>query len=295
MDNFFLSNAQHNCDYAVVRLNKNKKYKQKVLKKSFQSYNLSDKDYISLEEIIKQSGSNLCKNIEKDYILDTVKKSDIVILSLSITDRKTRSKISAKKLCGLILLKCKTTNLYINLICGLPGLGKKLLNIVEKVAKSYNLNKIKLDSVDNAIGFYIKNNFTFDRGTEVYELGEDDEDLTPKKISKIPPKYLNNKLLDIGYLHKETRGNKKYTWCLVEENGLRRWKFVKPSFLHLNKFSSEIRNKILTRKPNLISKKDLIVKGRSKKLKNNGIISTLRNVNLVNYDYNYTIKMTKKL
>ena len=41
--------------------------------------------------------------------------------------------------------------------------------------------------------------------------------------------------------------------------------------------------------------KDLKVKGRSKKLKNNGIISTLRNVNLIDMDDNYTIKMTKKL
>ena len=231
MDNFFLTNKQIKCDYTVIRLNKKKSYNQTILRNILQSHTISEKDYISVEEIVEYSGANLCKNIEKDYILDTINESDIVILSLSLKDRKTRSKKSSKKLCGLILLKCKSTNLYIKLICGLPGLGKKLLNIVEKIAKSYNLNKIKLDSVDDAAGFYIKHNFTFDRGPDVYELGEEEEDLSPKTISKIPPKTLNDIPLEIGYVHKETRGNKKYTWCLVEENGLRRWKFIKPCFL----------------------------------------------------------------
>jgi hypothetical protein len=209
----------------------------------------------------------LCKGIDPEYILDELDNNDLVILSLSINPRKTRSKISAKRLCGLILLKIRPSYVYISLVCGMVGLGKSLLNIVEKIAAVRKINKIKLHSVDNALGFYIKHNFKFDRGGEVYTLGEDDDDLKPKTIAVTPPKYdLNGNKIDIGYIHRETRCRYKYSWILVEENGLRRWKLLKPSYLNLNKFKPDIKKYLLTRKPNLIYKRDLKKKGRSKNI-----------------------------
>lgn len=291
---FFLENKNTKCDYAVIRLNNKFKKNTRILKSS-QSYLRSEKDYISIEEIIENSSSKLCGGINKDYIIDSLDENDIVILSLSLKNRNTRSKISAKKLCGLIFLKVKPTYIFVSLVCGLPGLGKKLLNIIEKIAKLHGAKKIKLDSVDNACNFYLKNGFTFDRGREVHVLGDDEIERHPKKISKIPPNKINNKIIDIGYIHSETHGKYKYQWVLVVENGLKRWKFIKKSYIQINKFNPEIRKKILTRKPNLISIKDLKKKGKSKKYLNNGIITTLRNVNTTLYEEDINIKMSKKL
>ena len=292
-ESLFLSKDNLKCDYAVIRLNNRFKKNTKILKSS-QSYLQSKNDYISVEEIIKNS-SHLCGGINQDYILDSLDENDIVILSLSLKNRKTRSKISAKKLCGLIFLKVKPSYIFVSLVCGLPGLGKKLLNIIEKIALSHGAKKIKLDSVDKACNFYLKNGFTFDKGNKIYTLGEDEVVKNPKKISHIPPNKINNKKIDIGYIHTETHGNQKYKWVLVIENGLRRWKFIKKSYLQLNKIKPEVKSKILTRKPNLISIKDLKKNGKSKKYLNSGIITTLRNVNVSLYDYDANIKMTKIL
>lgn len=299
MSTFLLENNKISCNYAVVRLNHKKMYNEKILKTTYQTHDLNDKDYISLEDIIHHSGSTICKGIAPGYIIDQIDENDLVILSLQITKGKTRSKISPKKVCGMILLKIKPTYLFVSLVCGLPGLGKQLLNIIEKIAKSYKLNKIKLHSVDNAAGFYFKNGYTFDRGIELYTLGENDEDRRPKKVSNIPPKSINGKSIDIGYVHKETHGKYKYQWILVEEDGLRRWKFIKPSYIQLNRYSPGLRTKIISRKPGIISKRDLKTKGKTKKYLNAGVITTLRNVKLTNDGDNsnpdYTINMTKKL
>ena len=63
MDNFFLKTNTIKCDYAMIRLNKKKTYKERLIK-SYQSYNLSEKDYISIEEILTDSSASLCKGID---------------------------------------------------------------------------------------------------------------------------------------------------------------------------------------------------------------------------------------
>ena len=299
MSNLFLESKSVKCNYAVVRLNNKKMFNEKLVKTLLQSHTINDKDYISLEDIVAYSGSKICKNIEPEYIVSQINENDVVILSLQITKGKTRSKVSPKKICGLILLKIKPTYLFVSLVCGLTGLGKQLLNIIESVAKSYNLKKIKLHSVDDAAGFYFKYGYTFDRGKDVYTLGEPDKERKPKKISNIPPKKINGHNIDLGYIHKETHGKYKYSWILVEEDGLKRWKFIKPSYIQLNKYSNNLKTKLINRKPVLISKRELKTKGRSKKLLNSGIITTLRNVKLTNdgddEEPDYTVNMTKKL
>ena len=99
MDNFFFETRNNvKCNYTIIRLNKKNNYNERILKNTLQAYEIDDKDYISLEEIIEKSGEKLCKGISKQYILDEIENSDLVILSLSISPRKTRSKISAKKI-----------------------------------------------------------------------------------------------------------------------------------------------------------------------------------------------------
>ena len=48
--------------------------------------------------------------------------------------------------------------------------------------KSYRLNKIKLHSVDDAAGFYFRYGYTFDKGKDVYILGEPDKEKNLKKF-----------------------------------------------------------------------------------------------------------------
>ena len=69
-------------------------------------------------------------------------------------------------------------------------------------------------------------------------------------------KYIHWKQNRYRVIHREIRCRYKYSWILVEEDGLLRCKLVKPSYLNLNLFKPDIKKYLLTRKPNLIYNKD---------------------------------------
>ena len=213
MSLFFESIDKTKCNYFIIRVRdkvslrlKEKHAKNTVL----QAYDAKKSNHISLEDIADISGEKLCKTIDKSYMMDAIAESDYVLMSTSINMNKTRSKQLSKKLCGLVLLKKYREHLYVTLICGLPGLGGKLLKIIERIALNDNISKIKLDSVDAPIYFYLKNGFTFDRGLDTYEISENYREHIrfPKKIANPPPNYdKKNKKIDIGYIHSESRGS----------------------------------------------------------------------------------------
>lgn len=313
MDNFFLQTKNNSviCDYALIRLNKKTNSNQKLMK-SYQAYEMSNKDFIDIEDLIEHSGTKLCSGISKGYLMESLENNDLIITSISVNPRYTRSKITAKKLCGLIFLKLRKDHIFISLICGLPSLGKPLLNIVEKIAKSYSVNKIKLHSVDSAIGFYLSNGFTFDNGRNHFEISSEIDNLDPsiginpqksRKTKKVLRNNINSskkannnsEILSIGSIHVETRGNQKYRWIYVKDD-MPRWKFVKPGYIFLTKLKPKTLDYILKRKPYIISPHDLKIEGRSNKLLNAGMISDLYNVNVdVDIDGSETIKMTKTI
>jgi len=302
MSFFFESFDKTKCNYFMVRVRKNKKmsyiekhYKNNIL----QTYDNSKFNHISIEDIINWSGERLCKTIEKGYIIDSIEKSDYVILSSSIKINKTRSKQISNKLCGIVLLKKYKSHIYITLICGLLGLGKKLLNMVERIAIQSNINKIKLDSVDVPIYFYLKNGYLFDKGRNTYEISKDYRTHIkyPKKISNPPPNYdKHNKKIDIGYVHSESYGGYKYYWIIIEDGGMKIWKLIKPGFMILSKIKPDVKNYLLSSKPNVLVPYETKTKGGTKKkYLRAGLITHLRNIKIKEFDGDFTISMTKKL
>jgi hypothetical protein len=264
------------------------------------SDNPNDPNYISISEILEWSGENLCKTISKDYILEELESTDIVLLSASVTNNKTRSKQLSKKLCGFVLIKIRKDHLYISVICGLPGIGGKLIKKTETLAKKMNKKKIKLDSMDAPIGFYLKNGYLFDKGYDTYEISENyfPEYSIPKKISNPPPNYdKNGNKIDIGYIYTEAYGGHRYHWIIIQDEGIKRWKLIKPGYIFLNKIGSQIKNYLLTKKPSLLLASEIRTKaGTQRKYLNGGMITTLQNIKIKSSDEETKlISMTKKI
>ena len=302
MSFFFESFDKTKCNYFIIRVRNNNKmpYIEKHYKNTIlQTYDNSKFNHVNIEDIVKWSGEKLCKTISKDYILDSIDESDYIIVSSSVNINKTRSKQISNKLCGIVLLKKYKSHIYITLICGLLGLGKKLLNIVEKIAKHSNIKKIKLDSVDTPIYFYLKNGFIFDRGIDTYEISEDYRSYIkyPKKISNPPPNYdKKGKKIDIGYIYDESYGGHKYYWIVIEDSGIKRWKLIKPGYMLLSKIKPDVKKYILSRKPNLLIPYETKTKGGTKKkYLRAGMITHLRNIKTKKMDQDVNVCMTKKL
>ena len=260
----------------------------------------SDPNFISIEEILEWSGEKLCKTIGTDYILSELENADIVILSSSINTNKTRSKQLSKRLCGFSILSIKKDYLYVSIICALPGVGGKMIKFVEKVALQMKKKKIKLDSLDAPIGFYLKNGYTFNRGDNTFEINESyfPEYSIPKKILNPPPNYdKEGTKIDIGYIHTESYGGHRFYWILVIDNQIRRWKMIKPGYIFLNKIGTEVKNYLLTRKPSLLMPYETKTKaGTQKKYLNAGMITTIRNIKVKDiFGDSKLVSMTKIL
>lgn len=298
---FFDSKDKTRCNYMIVRVNPSKKLRgmeRHVKNNSLQSYSPSSNNHISIEDIADWSGSNLCSGIEKGYIMEKIEENDYVIISAGLKKRSTRGKGYAKSLCGILLLKVYSDYLYITLICGKAWVGQKLINLTEDIAKSSNIYKIKLDSVDAPISFYLKNKFKFDRGEDTYKISdyEDEDKEVPKKISN-PPPNTNEKgeKIDIGYIHSETHGNKKYHWMIIKKQGIKRWRLIKPGYIFLNKLKPDVVDYLKTRKPSLLTAEELKTRGGTKgEYIYGGMITTLTNVNTKRADGD-GLAMTKVL
>jgi hypothetical protein len=117
-----------------------------------------DSQYESTVEEIQTtrllSKDTFCKNIhpddidkmfDKGHILLEMRLDDNTLIGYSVFD-----------------LKMKEKHIYIHILCGntkYKKVGTEIINIIKKITTQVDYNEIQLDSVTDAIDFYIKLNF----------------------------------------------------------------------------------------------------------------------------------------
>ena len=259
---------------------------------------LIDDDII--KKLLSIHGSKLCAgDINKGYLLDQFEKCKYIIILLSLTETKYDFRDPAnliKRLCGLVFLDTKPNNsMYVSLICGKPGLGSKLLNFSETISKQLGYTKMKLNSLDSPIGFYLKKGYLFDEskgsvaGNVGYNIsgGPDEYDPEPET----PPSVVMEPA--IGYIHKENNDK----WILT--NDLEKpWLYMKPGYINLyqrievededtgefmityiSKYSPKILDYLrkFYKETNMITVTDSYGK-TFRMMKNGGVITNLKNI-----------------
>ena len=175
--NFFHKTKDQKCNYYYFAFNKGNK-------EVFQEHNSLNSNYESIknhipniEEMLKRNGPNMCRGVESGYILEQFRECDYVLVVTEIKKKKytLKKKTYIDNLCGLVFLKenapkdyTKNTDyLYISLICSNSGIGSHLMKKSEEIARMIGVNKIKLDSLDAPIGFYLYKGYKFDRSNDI--------------------------------------------------------------------------------------------------------------------------------
>ena len=100
---------------------------------------------------------NLCVGIKKVNITQNVNTSDVIMTVL--IDTVLRGFVTMN-------LQGDTQTIHIGLICAnnnYKGIGSYIMNIVESIATHASFSEIKLESVTNAVGFYIKKGYSCDK------------------------------------------------------------------------------------------------------------------------------------
>jgi len=100
------------------------------------------------------SKDTFCKNIHPDDI-DKMFNKGHILLEMRLDD---------STLVGYSVfdLKMKEKHIYIHILCGntkYKKVGTEIINIIKKITTQVDYNEIQLDSVTDAIDFYIKLNF----------------------------------------------------------------------------------------------------------------------------------------
>jgi hypothetical protein len=117
-----------------------------------------DSQYESTVEEIQTtrllSKDTFCKNIHSDDI-DKMFDKGHILLEMRLDD---------STLVGYSVfdLKMKEKHIYIHILCGntkYKKVGTEIINIIKKITTQVDYNEIQLDSVTDAIDFYIKLNF----------------------------------------------------------------------------------------------------------------------------------------
>jgi len=111
-------------------------------------------------EIIRTTAdesNKLCIGIKKKNITQNVNTSDVIITVLIDT-----------VINGFVTMNLQgdTQTIHIGLICAnnnYKGIGSRIMNIVESIASHASFSEIKLESVTNAVGFYIKQGYSCDK------------------------------------------------------------------------------------------------------------------------------------
>jgi len=188
---------------------------------------------IDLERVLKQS-IKICGGIEESYLLDKISESKIVLLLISrrLPKKELRNPNIIDQICGLVLLEPSVEFLYLAIICSQRGLGGKFLKLTEDVARLFDLNTVKLDSLDAPFPFYIKNNFFIDDGKGQFTIGDDDEDKKLTLVQNLPKNLNENQTPYIGIVHTW----REFSWIYIgnpEKYEKEKWMFLKPGFIIL--------------------------------------------------------------
>ena len=233
------------CNWLLIRSQKEHREIQSVELSDRLNQNIRSKDmsrgeilrYPDISTLLEMHGEKLCANtVNKDYIMSEYERCDYIIILLSLTKQKydlRKPKDFIERLCGLVFLERVTRDkLYISLICGKPGLGRRLMDLSENFAIGIGCTEMSLSSLDAPIGFYIKNNYLFDKGSSArsnvgYNIsnGPEEDDPMPDE-DKLPESILEPVL---GYIHKEG----KDSWVLTKSQDVNPWLYMKPGYISL--------------------------------------------------------------
>lgn len=118
---------------------------------SFQEFGQKIIDAFRLEP------NKLCKGLKFERINQTLLNSDAILVVLT-----------NNKVIGFATLKFLGDSqiLYIDVICANldhKGIGSLMMDLITLIAENSSLSEIKLDSVTNAVGFYLKKGFSCDK------------------------------------------------------------------------------------------------------------------------------------
>lgn len=246
---------------------KNVHYETKDLKCNYYFFRIKDFNHIEKEhktnsrkikehtpnilQLIKRNGEKLCSGVTKGYILDDLKDSDYILIltSINLPLHNLRDKdFVIDKLCGLVFLKNfapkdikkNTEYLYISLICAQRGIGSHLLKKCEEFAEFLEVPKIKLDSLDAPLGFYLKKGFMFDYSstTRLYKISHDlNDDPIPLKDRKNYRSIQDIKKEGnpLGFILNQKVGKASYNWIVIKDNGTYKYKFIRPGYILTHK------------------------------------------------------------
>ena len=156
-----------------------------------------------LENILHITGHKLCSfKVNPGYIIENYKNSDIsfVLFSkISIPYNLRKKTIQPISICGLIFLNNMKQHsaLYIPLICAKPGLGSSLIELAEETAKKFGRKQVRLTSIDQPIGFYLKLGYQLQKGRNTYLVPKNTHiKLFKKKITNETLEIINDSLID---------------------------------------------------------------------------------------------------
>ena len=98
---------------------------------------------------------NLCRGLKRERVSQSIASADAVISAINETNNCV----------GFATLKMDTITqtMTIDVICAEKGVGSHLMNTIELIAKDASFAEIKLESVTDAVGFYLKNGFSCDK------------------------------------------------------------------------------------------------------------------------------------
>ena len=194
--NFFYQTRDHKCNYYYFAFNTGLK---DTFREAFREHNTSTNKIREIEEhfpdirkMLERNGGSMCMGVESGYILEKFDECDYVVVLTEI-DKPVysfRKEAFIDNLCGLVFLKehspkdyTKNTDyLYISLICSIKGVGNHLMKKCEDIARMLNKTKIKLDSLDAPLGFYLYKGYKFDPSYDImasYEISTNVEEKDP--------------------------------------------------------------------------------------------------------------------
>ena len=250
----YYTTNDHKCNYYYFSI---KRPDDSILKSSKHneadtSYN-SIKDHVpNIRKMLEYNGENLCAGVSKRYILEAFDNCKYVLVLTEIKKPiySLRKETFIDSLCGLVFMKenvpkdtslsTDTDYLYLNLICAVKGVGSHLLKKCEEIALKLGKTKVKLDSLDTPLGFYLYKGYEFDKSTSPgaqYQFSIDTETKEPAKDNK-NLKYVDIKDIPepkLGFVLSQKPNKNTYKWIVVKGSNGYEYRYIKPGNLLTHK------------------------------------------------------------
>jgi hypothetical protein len=247
----FHETKDHKCNYYYFSVRSDDSIlKSAMHNEKDRTYN-SIKDHVpNIREMLEHNGENLCAGVSKGYILEAFDQCKYVLVLTEIKKPiySLRKETFVDSLCGLVFMKenvpkdtsLLTDYLYLNLICAVKGVGSHLLKKCEEIALKIGKTKVKLDSLDSPLGFYLYKGYRFDKSTSPgaqYQFSKDTETKEPTKDNK-NLKYVDIKDIPepkLGFVLAQKPNKNTYKWIVVNGDNGYEYRYIKPGNLLTHK------------------------------------------------------------